>query len=201
MVERFLDLAGADRRDALAVAGGASGRPLHLLEKDVWIVWSLHALFDSPLGSLLTFKGGTSLSKAYGAIRRFSEDVDLTLDIRALIPDLVAEAENALPPTRSQEKKWSKEIEALLARWVQAKALPLLESALGNLRFLVRARAEDTKIFVDYEPLAMGTGYVSPTVLLEFGARSTGEPWEIREVRCDAAPFCRISSSQPRVPG
>ncbi|MEY2926264.1 MAG: hypothetical protein RL367_741, partial [Pseudomonadota bacterium] len=72
MADTFLSLPAANRRDALAVASAASGRPAHLFEKDVWVVWSLETLFGSALGSQLVFKGGTSLSKAYGAIHRFS---------------------------------------------------------------------------------------------------------------------------------
>lgn len=48
-------------------------------------------------------------------------------------------------------------------------------------------RAEGDKVFIDYEPLATGTGYVPSSVMLEFGARSTGEPSESRAIRCDAA--------------
>ena len=44
----------------------------------------LHALFAAPFGRELVFKGGTSLAKAYAAVRRFSEDVDITRDIRAM---------------------------------------------------------------------------------------------------------------------
>jgi predicted nucleotidyltransferase component of viral defense system len=51
----------------------------------VWVVWGLAALFESELGEHLVFKGGKSLSKAYKAIRRFSEDVDLTYDICSLM--------------------------------------------------------------------------------------------------------------------
>lgn len=79
MAEAFLTLSADDRREALAVAADRSGRPPHLLEKDVWVVWTLATLFGSDLGEHLVFKGGTSLSKAYHVIRRFSEDVDLTL--------------------------------------------------------------------------------------------------------------------------
>ena len=46
---------------------------------------------------------------------------------------------------------------------------------------------EGDKVFIDYTPLATGTGYVAPAVMLEFGARSTGEPSEPRAIRCDAA--------------
>ena len=110
MAERFLDLAIEDRRDALGVAADRSGRPAHLLEKDVWVVWTLATLFGSPLGEYPVFKGGTSLSKAYGVIRRFSEDVDLTCDIRAIAPDLVGDQAELLPKTRSEEKRWSKAV-------------------------------------------------------------------------------------------
>ena len=105
MADRFLNLSDAERQEALGVAASNSGRPAHLLEKDVWVVWCLGALFGSPLGEHLVFKGGTSLSKVYGAIRRFSEDVDLTYDIRAIAPDLVKSSDsNPVPQTRSRGK-------------------------------------------------------------------------------------------------
>lgn len=84
----FFALSREDQREALLVAAERSGRPLHLLEKDIWVVWALNHLFSGPHAQHLVFKGGTSLSKAYGVIRRFSEDVDLTYDIRAIAPDL-----------------------------------------------------------------------------------------------------------------
>ena len=49
-------------------------------------------------------------------------------------------------------------------------------------------RPDADKLFVEYEALALGSGYTRPAVMLEFGARSTGEPWEVRQVTCDAAP-------------
>ena len=78
MVEPFLKLSRDDQREVLEQAREKTDRPTHLLEKDVWVVWTLGALFDSPLAADLTFKGGTSLSKAYKVINRFSEDIDLT---------------------------------------------------------------------------------------------------------------------------
>lgn len=202
MADTFLKLSARDRRDALEVASGASGRPAHLLEKDVWVVWALETLFPSPIGSHLVFKGGTSLSKAYGAIRRFSEDVDLTYDIRTIAPDLVSGSADALPSTRSQEKKWSKEIRSRLAQWVEADALPVVGAALAAAGLKARARADEVKIYIEYEPLAAGTGYVRPAVMLKFGARSTGEPWEALPVVCDAAAHLRqlaFPSATPRV--
>ena len=88
----FFQLSTAERLDVLDAAANISGLLPHLLEKDIWVVWSLRHLFAGPFAENLVFKGGTSLSKAYGVIRRFSEDVDLTYDIRAIAGDLVGDA-------------------------------------------------------------------------------------------------------------
>jgi hypothetical protein len=82
MAERYVDLSLHDQRDALEVAAQLIRRPAYLLEKDVWVVWTLDILFRAGFRDALVFKGGTSLSKAFGIIDRFSEDVDLTYDIR-----------------------------------------------------------------------------------------------------------------------
>jgi hypothetical protein len=202
MADDWLRLSEEDRREVLNVAASASGRPPHLLEKDVWVVWTLGALFGAPLGDRLVFKGGTSLSKVYGAIRRFSEDIDLTYDIRRLAPDLVGEAGDALPATRSEEKRWSSAVRARLPVWVKEEALPLVARRLEEDKVPARAVAEKDKIFIEYEALASGSGYVAPRVMLEFGARSTGEPSEPHEVGCDAAPFVEgvvFPTARPRV--
>jgi hypothetical protein len=185
----FFQLATAERLDALNAVADLSGLPPHLLEKDIWVVWTLHQLFTGPYADHLVFKGGTSLSKAYGIIRRFSEDVDLTYDIRAIAADLVGDSVAPLPATRSQEKKWSKAIRARLSDWVTTEILPRIKQSLEQASLPATVRADGDKVFIDYASLTAGTGYVSPVVMLEFGARSTGEPSEIRDIRCDAAAF------------
>ena len=187
MAEAFLQLSVQERRDALEVAASASGRPVHLLEKDIWVVWTLATLFASPLREHLVFKGGTSLSKAYAAIRRFSEDIDLTYDIRQLIPDLVGDQADALPPNRSQEKRWTRAVRDRLPKWIGTSVLPELQRVIDQGRLPTTLRADGEKVFINYEALAAGSGYVSPSVMLEFGARSTGEPCEVHEITCDAA--------------
>ena len=186
MSEPFLSLPPADRKEALAVAADRSGRPAHLLEKDVWVVWALQTLFSSELGEHLVFKGGTSLSKADGVIQRFSEDVDLTYDIRAIAPDLVGERAEALPTTRSEEKRWSKAVRDRLPKWVVETTQPLIQDAIAAQRLSASTRADGDKLFIDYEAASSGSGYVAPSVMLEFGARSTGEPASLRDVACDA---------------
>jgi len=186
MAEHFMRLPVGDRQEALAVAAAATGRPIHLLEKDVWVVWSLEILFGTSFAEHLVFKGGTSLSKAYGVIRRFSEDVDITYDIRALAPDLAGAVDEPLPATRSQEKRWTKEIRERLPVWIADQILPTMERALHDQNLSARATAKGEKVFIEYEPVTRRTGYAAPTVQLEFGARSTGEPSETRTIGCDA---------------
>lgn len=58
------------------------------IEKDFWVVWILGQLFSSELlGPKILFKGGTSLSKVFGLINRFSEDIDLILDWNEVVTE------------------------------------------------------------------------------------------------------------------
>jgi hypothetical protein len=187
MAENYLTLSREDRLEALGVAATESGRPVHLLEKDIWVVWALHGLFSSEFGKHLVFKGGTSLSKAYAVIGRFSEDIDVTYDVRKLIPELVGDSA-PIPRSNSQAKKWRDAIDKKLAAWVKEKALPAINKHVEATGVDVTVTAEGTNIYIDYDPLAKGKGYVAPRVTIEFGARSTGEPCEERPIACDAAP-------------
>ena len=184
----FQRLSAEDRRHALRVAQGKSRRRAFLLEKDIWIVAVLDVLFNAPFAEHLIFKGGTSLSKVWGVIRRFSEDVDITYDIRAVAADLVAGAgDEALPPTRSQEKKWTREIRARLVEWVRDGAGPIMREELARAGFDAEVRTEGDRLYINYEPLFEQTGLMRPEVMVEFGARSTGEPRKRMPVVCDIA--------------
>ena len=79
MAESWFSLSREDQVEALEFAAASTGRPAHLLEKDIWVVWVLSVIYESDLANKLTFKGGTSLSKVYRIIDRFSEDVDQLL--------------------------------------------------------------------------------------------------------------------------
>jgi hypothetical protein len=201
MAEAYLALPRRERLDALRVAATRSGRAAHLLEKDVWVVWAIDGLFSSDFGRHLVFKGGTSLSKGYGIIRRFSEDIDVTYDVRRLIPELVGGGA-PIPRSSSQADKWRAAIDVKLAAWVRDTALPALERKAVATEVEVEIAADGEKIYIDYDPLAKGTGYVPPRVTIEFGARSTGEPFDEKAIGCDAAahlPELVFPAAQPRV--
>jgi hypothetical protein len=187
--ERYFDLSASDKNNLLETAAERSGLPPHLLEKDIWLVWVLSALFRSELGPDLTFKGGTSLSKAYKVIDRFSEDIDVTYEIRRLIGDLT-ENSGEIPRSANQARKWTKAVRARLPLWVESKVIPVLSRAMseeGIKAGLSIFGEEKDSLLLSYAPMKTGTGYVAPRIRLEFGARATGEPREPVPVGCDLA--------------
>ena len=190
MPESWFSLSRQDQAEALEFAAAKTGRPTHLLEKDIWVVWVLSALYGADVGSALTFKGGTSLSKVYRIIDRFSEDLDLTYDIRELIPDLLKDG-NPIPESASQEKKISRAVRHRLPDWIDARVKPVITTALANsgMDANVTLTGHDSdKLILNYPAVKTGTGYSAPAVRLEFGARATGQPHSIQSVICDIAP-------------
>jgi hypothetical protein len=200
----FLHLPKDQRAEALAVAANASGRPDNILEKDVWVVWVLNALFDSHFGEHLCFKGGTSLSKAYGIIDRFSEDVDVTYDIRTVLSEQLGNAEpDPVPDTRSQGDKWTKAVRKRLPEWIEEVALGTVRARIESEGIPAEVMVEDCSLILSYEQAATRPNeYVPAQILIEFGARATGEPLEVRSVSCDAAEHLRMlafPTASPRV--
>lgn len=207
MAESYFSLSPKDQAEALLNAADAIGRPVYLLEKDVWVVWTLGVLFAQPFGAHLVFKGGTSLSKAFGDIlNRFSEDIDLTYDIRELIPDMVGAGDEPLPPNPSQQKKWTGAARTALAQWVAEHVQPVVQAELDALRLdtTLELVIDDSGVSLrlKYSPVVQANEYVKPIVVMEFGGRSTGEPAIALNVVCDAAravPDVSFPSATPRV--
>jgi hypothetical protein len=80
-MDRFIQLSPDERR--VFFEGTAAARNLQalIIEKDFWVCWTLKVLFGLPtVGQHLIFKGGTSLSKVFQVIERFSEDIDVSMD-------------------------------------------------------------------------------------------------------------------------
>lgn len=184
MAEHFFSLAAADQRDALLQAASDLGRPAYLLEKDVWVVWALHVLFASDSGQHLTFKGGTSLSKVYRLIDRFSEDIDLTYDIRQIMD---GQAQDELPASRAQARRWSDTARERLPEHLAAAVCPMLRQAIERDGVQAELVHDGDRIYLNYVTRTPANMYIQPRVMLEFGARSSGEPNDMHTVTCDIA--------------
>jgi predicted nucleotidyltransferase component of viral defense system len=104
--------AAAERAALFNQTGAARGVANAIIEKDFWVCWTLKRIFslEGEGNPGLVFKGGTSLSKVYGAIRRFSEDIDLSFDRKDLgyggerDPETVAAAALMVMPLPPQKR-------------------------------------------------------------------------------------------------
>ncbi len=99
----------SDRDAVFRRAGSDQALLAQLVEKDFWVCWTLLRLFEPPLVEGMVFKGGTSLSKVWNAISRFSENIDLTIPRGTLPVDDPAEAHS-----RTKRKAAVKEVQALV---------------------------------------------------------------------------------------
>lgn len=189
----FHSLNDKERLDILGVAAKDSKIQAYLIEKDIWVVQTLSALFAAPFGRDLTFKGGTSLSKAYKAIDRFSEDIDITYDIRAIAPGKALHSD-ANPPamSRNEAQRLKDEISELLACWVNEVARQAVDDGLSKAGVAAQLEVDKGCIDVVYEPLfSSGGDFVKRRVKVEFGARSTGEPHKDVQIHCEAADWVK----------
>ena len=189
MADAFLSLPAAARRDILQTAAARLGRPAVVLEKDVWICRVLQTLFSIPDGHPMAFKGGTSLSKVYRIVDRFSEDVDITLDYRAF-----ADGFDVFAPgvSRSAIRRFSDRLKSRVDDYVRYVVGPALEAAAGDLpapsRPAVRIGEDGERVWFAY-PSAVENpiGYLATEVLLEFDGRNVVDPNERHGIVPDIA--------------
>lgn len=189
MPEVFLQLSRGERAAILQTLAGKLGRTPQVLEKDVWVCWALQELFSMPDRLQMAFKGGTSLSKVFGAIRRFSEDVDITLDYRALAPQLDPFAPGL---SKTGLKKLAKQLRERVREHTTQLVRPHIEARLSEQvstePYSVEVDNAGEKVYVTY-PSALGNtdDYVGDIVLLEFGGRNLTEPRALHTIHPDIA--------------
>lgn len=182
----WMSLPDADRRDLLLMAAGETGRDATLLEKDLWVVWALGWIGRSPWAADIVFKGGTSLSKVHKAIDRFSEDIDLTYDIRRLVGAAENLSADPIPQSRAQAEKWSRQARNALGDWVAGQFVPAFSEAAKAVGAGLEQEGED--VLMPYPSvLESASAYMRPAVKLEFGGRATGEPADWADITCDMA--------------
>ena len=160
--------------------------PFEILEKDFWVVWTLERLFSmNELKPHLTFKGGTSLSKVYDLIHRFSEDIDLSIE-----KDFFGFGEANDPEKATSKKKQRAAIEDLgkaCAVYVQGTMLTDLKANIAKVlgstegwQLLVDPQDSDEQtLLFEYPTTASKKGYIRPFVKIEMGARS--EHWPVSQ--------------------
>jgi hypothetical protein len=183
----FLALSPEERRPYFTKAAAHMNLPPNLIEKDFWVSFLLDLLFKLPsIGKSLTFKGGTSLSKVYGIIRRFSEDVDLTIEKSHFGFHGHHLPESA--PSSNQREKLLNELSAACKSYVQGELFAAIETALSkSLPVGAAWKLSVDDVDKDGQTLNFAyptvgfqaTSYVAPWVKIEFGSR--GEHWPVEQ--------------------
>lgn len=139
----------------------------------------------------MAFKGGTSLSKVFGAIARFSEDVDITLDYRALDASFDPLAVGA---SRTKLKGFSEQLKTLVRHHAQDVVLPhfqrSLETEFDSRSFRLELSDDGEQLRVHYPTALASPGdYIGGSILIEFGGRNIIEPNAEHGVEPDIAPY------------
>lgn len=175
----YFELTTAQQCTVLEQAAIKQGLPKQAIEKDLWVTAILHILFSLPCSENLVFKGGTSLSKVWRLISRFSEDIDLAID-RA-----VFELEGDL--TKKQVKKLRK-ASSLFVRDTLCHQLAEVvnQTSLKDMCQIEpepdgegdATYPEPRSIFIRYKSVFDDKlDYIPPIVKVEAGARSLLEPY------------------------
>jgi hypothetical protein len=172
-VAEFLSFPLAEQADILRTLAPQLGKSPLILEKDLWVCWTLQHVFTMPGVHPTAFKGGTSLSKVFNAIERFSEDIDLTVDYTAFT------SENLATLSSKAKKRLSDQLKTSLASYIREKVAPYLQHQLaafvsGSYRLEVNEAGDQIRVF--YPSSVEAQPYFSSSVLLEFGSRNTTEP-------------------------
>lgn len=122
----------AERRELFQESANKRGVRREIIEKDFWVCWTLKRLFQLPeLGGHLIFKGGTSLSKIFKAIERFSEDIDISIDRAYLGFEGERDPENI--ESRSKRNKTINQLRDVCKAKVSEEILPQLTAAIEGV--------------------------------------------------------------------
>lgn len=178
-MNKYLSLPVAQRRAIIERQKASIGLPGVSIEKDLWVTQVLHALFSLEVSNKMIFKGGTSLSKAWGLIDRFSEDIDLAID-----PVFLGAPDGDL--TKKQIKKLRKASSLFVAEKL-AQMLRNRFAEMGLSEWLIvepkpngegdNTYPEPRQLYVRYPSVyEEQPGYLRSDIVLEVSARSLLEP-------------------------
>lgn len=178
-MNKFYNIPTDAKKRIYADVGERINLPAYAIEKDWWVVQTLAILFEMEIGRYLVFKGGTSLSKSWDVIERFSEDIDLAVDrsFFGFEGDLGKSKRTKLRKTANTyitKNLYSELQEAFIAKGLTGVNIELEEIVSSD---------QDPVIISVYYPNVIETpGYIQPRVQIEIGCRSLREPFENRPV-------------------
>lgn len=176
-MKRIGGLPTAEREILLRNTAAKCGVSEGIVEKDFWVCWTLDYLFHAcPWTEHLAFKGGTSLSKCFGLIQRFSEDIDIILDWRLLGYE---KGEPWGGRSRTKQDKINKEANTKTETFLRDAFLPRLQADFAELlhfEFSLFIDQADPQTVCFAYPRIFGEASILPMVRMEIGALAAWTP-------------------------
>ena len=174
-----------ERRAIFTQVASEIGIRPDMIEKDYWVSWVLNRIFEhEKLKTILLFKGGTSLSKAFQAINRFSEDIDLLLDLHEVAGQNESfDKERTRNAINTFKSKTSKNTQV----YVTEKLKPLLEDLLGEYCRIISDETDACNLFIEYPGVFEKDAYIRSNIKLEIGAFAEGTPFAPQTIQSYAA--------------
>jgi len=155
-----------------------------IIEKDLWVTTVLQLIFSLPVADKLVFKGGTSLSKVWNIIQRFSEDIDMTVDrdLFDLQGDLTVRQIKKLRKQSSLFVKdtFCSELQKAFEKYDLQHIFTIEPQPNGEGD---KTYPEPRKVFIRYKSLFDDMPYIKSEIVLEIGARALFEPTAKREIK------------------
>lgn len=181
MTAAWLQQTPERQRELLGLVSSKTGMTANAIEKDWWVTLALYAVFQTEWAKHLVFKGGTSLSKSWGLIERFSEDIDLVLD-RSVLGFGEELSKNKVKQLRKASCTFTSGPfriainDQLLKLGVPENQFTLIPKDVGD------SDTDPQVLKLNYASVLERSTYLKESVLIEVGARSLREPSEQREI-------------------
>ncbi len=179
-MQKFLNYDNQEIRGLIANISVATHYPAPIIEKDMWVSYILDYLFNRcRYSQFFEFKGGTSLSKGYGLINRFSEDLDIIVDAHAYSGESVNDILKL--KTRAQKEKHISRLNSDCTAFLNNELMPLIASDLTkeiNKDISFAYDEKEMSIYVYYQSLFEDLPYVRRAVKLELGPLAAWSPNE-----------------------
>ena len=161
---KIAHLSDKDRKDLFRETASRMNTTNAIVEKDFWVVWVLGRLFShEKLSKILMFKGGTSLSKIYGLIERFSEDIDLILNWK-----LLTEEDPCAERTKNQQNIFNTSINEDAKKYIKDTLLSIVSEVLQPQCKCKIKEDDGFSIEIQY-PVLFSDSAILPHILLEIG--------------------------------
>jgi hypothetical protein len=181
-MDRVAGLSQTERNELFSETAARRNMTPAIAEKDFWVTWTLDKLFShSELSSILMFKGGTSLSKVFGLIERFSEDIDLILDWN-IVTGEDPEAERS----KSKQAKLNQEINERGQDYIAGDLLSQVCNVVSPICSCELDANDPNTLNVRY-PASFSDTYLRPEVRLEIGPLASWLPFDSFTIRPYAA--------------